>query len=91
MLMLEDIQIGDWTNLKSITNLNYFVHLTTLFLMNCENLESFPDNELSDLTLLKDLKIIDCPSMDVSFPRGVWPPNLTCGTRVSYTVVVKME
>ncbi|KAM0069798.1 putative leucine-rich repeat domain superfamily [Helianthus debilis subsp. tardiflorus] len=76
MPMLENVQIKDWTNLKSINNLNYLVHLTTLWIVNCENLESFPDNELSDLTLLKELRIIDCPSMDASFPRGIWPPKL---------------
>ncbi|KAJ0716326.1 putative leucine-rich repeat domain superfamily [Helianthus annuus] len=76
MLMLENVRIEGWMNLKSINNLNYFVHLTTLSIMNCGNLESFPDNELSDLTLLKELRIRDCPSMDASFPRGIWPPKL---------------
>ncbi|KAF5774927.1 putative virus X resistance protein-like, coiled-coil [Helianthus annuus] len=76
MPMLENILIEGWTNLKSIKNLNYLVHLTKLSIVNCENLESFPDNELSDLTLLKDLRIIDCPSMDASFPCGIWPPKL---------------
>ncbi|KAJ0478167.1 putative leucine-rich repeat domain superfamily, winged helix-like DNA-binding domain superfamily [Helianthus annuus] len=76
MPMLENVWIKDWTNLKSVKKLNYLVHLTTLWIVNCENLESFPDNELSDLTLLKELRIIDCPSMDASFPRGIWPPKL---------------
>ncbi|XP_035837566.1 putative disease resistance protein At3g14460 [Helianthus annuus] len=76
MPMLEVIDINDWPDLKSITELKVLVHLTTLKLINCGSLESFPDNELSSLTLLKYLHITDCPSMDASFPRGVWPPKL---------------
>jgi Leucine-rich repeat (LRR) protein len=74
-IMLEYVQIG-WRNLKSIIELNYLVHLTELKISHCESLESFPDNVLSSLTSLKELVIVNCPSMDACFPRGVWPPNL---------------
>ncbi|MFS7926205.1 putative leucine-rich repeat domain superfamily [Helianthus anomalus] len=50
-------------NLKSIIELNDFVHLTTLIIHNCENLESFPDT----LKSLKKLEIIKCPKLEVSF------------------------
>ncbi|KAJ0478885.1 putative leucine-rich repeat domain superfamily [Helianthus annuus] len=43
---------------------------------NCENLESFPDLQLSNLTMLKDMTIRNCPMLDASFPHGLWPPNL---------------
>ncbi|KAI3703222.1 hypothetical protein L1987_73142 [Smallanthus sonchifolius] len=35
---------------------------------------SLPD--LSNLTLLQDLQIKDCPSIDASFLGGLWPPKL---------------
>ncbi|KAK1418919.1 hypothetical protein QVD17_28072 [Tagetes erecta] len=76
MPMLEYVSIECWSNLKSITELNYLVHLTELRISRCESMESFPDNELPNLTLLKDLEITNCPSMDASFPRGFWPPKL---------------
>ncbi|XP_076914353.1 putative disease resistance RPP13-like protein 1 [Bidens hawaiensis] len=71
--MLEDVYIEGWVNLKSIIGLKYLVHLTTLRIFRCENLESFPDNELSNLASLKNLSIVNCPRMDAC---GVWPPNL---------------
>ncbi|KAJ0483200.1 putative leucine-rich repeat domain superfamily [Helianthus annuus] len=76
MLMLDHVTITGWANLKSITGLNYLVHLMSLSIGTCENLESFPDNELSSLTSLMSLGIWSCPCMDASFPRGIWPPNL---------------
>ncbi|XP_076895442.1 putative disease resistance RPP13-like protein 1 [Bidens hawaiensis] len=76
MPALEQVKITGWANLKSITELNYLVHLTTLIILDCESLESFPDNELPSLNSLKDLSIINCPSIDASFPRGFWPPKL---------------
>ncbi|KAJ0860202.1 putative leucine-rich repeat domain superfamily [Helianthus annuus] len=72
MPMLECVWISNWPNLKSIIGLNFMFHLTTLRIHECESLESFPDN----LTSLKNLEIRNCPSMDASFPRGVWPPKL---------------
>ncbi|KAJ0716769.1 putative P-loop containing nucleoside triphosphate hydrolase, leucine-rich repeat domain superfamily [Helianthus annuus] len=74
--MLEYVVIRGWPNQKSIIELKYLVHLTTLTISNCENLESFPDSELPNLTSLKNLHIVNCRRMDTSFPRGIWPPNL---------------
>ncbi|KAJ0478536.1 putative P-loop containing nucleoside triphosphate hydrolase, leucine-rich repeat domain superfamily [Helianthus annuus] len=72
MPMLEYVVINNWPNLKSITELNDFVHLTTLRIENCENLESFPDT----LKSLKELEIRECPRMDACLPGWVWPPNM---------------
>ncbi|KAL8210225.1 hypothetical protein R6Q57_006957 [Mikania cordata] len=75
-MLLEYVSIYNWPNLKSIINLNCFVHLTRFEIRSCEGLESLPDNELPNLTSLKHLVIKDCPRMDGCFPRGLWPPNL---------------
>ncbi|KAK9068140.1 hypothetical protein SSX86_012251 [Deinandra increscens subsp. villosa] len=75
MPLLEDVRIYKWSNLKSIIELNHLVHLTTLVITYCESLESFPDDdELSNLTSLKNLEIRNCPTLEAFF--GVWPPNL---------------
>ncbi|KAJ9556760.1 hypothetical protein OSB04_011374 [Centaurea solstitialis] len=74
--LLEVVCIGNWSNLKSINDLQCFVHLTQLKIVNCACLESFPDRELLKLTSLKRMSIQNCPSMDASFPRGFWPPKL---------------
>ncbi|KAM0017243.1 putative P-loop containing nucleoside triphosphate hydrolase, leucine-rich repeat domain superfamily [Helianthus debilis subsp. tardiflorus] len=71
-MMLEDVWISEWPNLKSIIKLNYFDHLTALKIEHCESLESLPDT----LTSLEFLEIRNCPSMDVSFHAWVWPPKL---------------
>nr|XP_043623002.1 putative disease resistance protein At3g14460 [Erigeron canadensis] len=76
MRMLEGIYIRDWSNMKVITELSYFTHITRLVVRDCPRLESFPDQELPNLTSLKYLAILDCPSMDDLFPRGLWPPKL---------------
>ncbi|KAL7608957.1 hypothetical protein Lser_V15G13934 [Lactuca serriola] len=76
MPILEDLQINCWPNLKSIIDLSYFVYLTELVIEDCPNMESFPDHELPNLTLLKLLVIKNCPSTNASFPHGLWPPNL---------------
>ncbi|CAI9269503.1 unnamed protein product [Lactuca saligna] len=52
-------------------------HLTSLEISGCKNLKSFPHEHFQNLTSLVELIIHDCPSMDDSFPCGVWPPNLT--------------
>ncbi|KAK1418915.1 hypothetical protein QVD17_28066 [Tagetes erecta] len=82
--MLDNVSIVGWTNLKSIIELKYLVNLTTLRISNCQSLESFPYNEFSNLTLLKRLEIIKCPSIDASFPGAVWPPNLCSLKKVSH-------
>ncbi|KAK1407028.1 hypothetical protein QVD17_38638 [Tagetes erecta] len=71
--MLEDVKIIGWTNLKSMIELNYLVHLTRLYIRDCESLESFPYKELSNLISLKSFGIINCPNVDAC---GLWPPNL---------------
>ncbi|KAD6453262.1 hypothetical protein E3N88_07967 [Mikania micrantha] len=75
-MLLEDVEISDWPNPKSIINLYCLVHLSRLEIRNCEGLESLPDNVLPNLKSLKRLEIRDCPRMDGCFPRGLWPPNL---------------
>ncbi|CAH1440699.1 unnamed protein product [Lactuca virosa] len=50
--------------------------LTYLFINNCKNLKSFPHEHFQSLTSLEEMLITECPSMDYSFPCGVWPPNL---------------
>ncbi|KAD6452972.1 hypothetical protein E3N88_07677 [Mikania micrantha] len=75
-MLLENVLIDDWPNLKSMINLNCLVHLTRFVIINCENMESLPDNELPNLASLKHLVIKYCPRMDGRFPRGLWPPNL---------------
>ncbi|KAI7727684.1 hypothetical protein M8C21_008147 [Ambrosia artemisiifolia] len=72
---IEILGIYNWSNLKSI-ELSYFYHLTELRIVSCENLKTFPDNKLANLTSLKHLEIRKCPRMDARFPCGVWPPNL---------------
>ncbi|XP_023735421.1 putative disease resistance protein At3g14460 [Lactuca sativa] len=64
------------TNLKPINELSCFIYLTTLAISECPSIESFPDHELPNLTLLTYLKIQNCICMDASFPRGHWPPKL---------------
>ncbi|XP_023740358.1 putative disease resistance RPP13-like protein 1 [Lactuca sativa] len=76
ILMLESVCIINWPNLKSITDLSSFNHLRNLQIENCPNMESFPDHELPELNVLTHLTILNCQSMDASFPIGLWPPKL---------------
>ncbi|KAL7617810.1 hypothetical protein Lser_V15G03611 [Lactuca serriola] len=50
--------------------------LRSLEINDCKNLKSFPYEHFQSLTSLERLEIRICPSMDYSFPCGVWPPNL---------------
>ncbi|KAL7616327.1 hypothetical protein Lser_V15G03607 [Lactuca serriola] len=50
--------------------------LTSLDISDCKNLKSFPHEHFQSLTSLEEMWIYKCPSMDYSFPCGVWPPNL---------------
>ncbi|KAL7617742.1 hypothetical protein Lser_V15G03337 [Lactuca serriola] len=51
--------------------------LRALQINNCKNLKSFPHEHLQCFTSLEQLWIYDCPSMEYSFPCGLWPPNLS--------------
>ncbi|KAL7617806.1 hypothetical protein Lser_V15G03614 [Lactuca serriola] len=51
--------------------------LTYLIIDGCKNLTSFPHEHFQSLTSVEEMCIRECPSMDYSFPFGVWPPNLT--------------
>ncbi|KAJ0717476.1 putative virus X resistance protein-like, coiled-coil [Helianthus annuus] len=64
MPMLETVLILKWTYLKSIVHLSNFLHLTSLYILHCPSIESFPDLQLSNLT---NLMIEDCQKME-SFP-----------------------
>ncbi|KAI3504077.1 hypothetical protein L1887_32621 [Cichorium endivia] len=77
MLMLESVCIMNFPNLRSITALSYSIHLISLTITECPDIESFPDHELQALTSLRHLEIQECTSMDASFPRGLWPPKLS--------------
>ncbi|XP_023763068.1 putative disease resistance protein At3g14460 [Lactuca sativa] len=74
--MLESVLITHCRSLKSITELSFFNHLSELYIINCPNIETFPDPELLKLNVLTVLKIVGCQSMDASFSHGLWPPKL---------------
>nr|XP_043615639.1 putative disease resistance RPP13-like protein 1 [Erigeron canadensis] len=74
--ILENVKILGWPNLTSMNGLLNYSHLTSLCIVHCENIESFPDLELPNLTSLTNLVIAHCPSIDGCFPRGYWPPKL---------------
>jgi len=73
--MMESIYISDWQNLKSISELSCFIHLTNLIIRECPSIKSFPDHELPNLTSLTSLIITNCPGI-ASLPSGLWPPKL---------------
>ncbi|KAJ0478598.1 putative P-loop containing nucleoside triphosphate hydrolase, leucine-rich repeat domain superfamily [Helianthus annuus] len=76
MPMLQTVELYSWPNLTKIIELKQLIHLTSLAIGDCPNMESFPDHELPNLTSLTYLVIYNCPSLDASFPRGFWPPKL---------------
>ncbi|CAH1412449.1 unnamed protein product [Lactuca virosa] len=76
ILMLESVSISQWPNMKSITELSSFHHLRVIYVSQCPNMESFPDQELPKLNVLINLTIVFCQSLDVSFSGGLWPPKL---------------
>ncbi|KAK1407418.1 hypothetical protein QVD17_39034 [Tagetes erecta] len=63
-------------NIESIPDNCYGLCLRELWISNCKNLKSFPHEHLQSLTSLTTMRIFSCPSMDDSFPCGLWPPNL---------------
>ncbi|XP_035838330.1 putative disease resistance protein At3g14460 [Helianthus annuus] len=76
MPMLQSVKLNNWPNLTKIIELKQLIHLTQLRIVDCPNMESFPDHELPNLTSLTHLVIYNCPSTDSSFPRGFWPPKM---------------
>ncbi|KAM0069301.1 putative leucine-rich repeat domain superfamily [Helianthus debilis subsp. tardiflorus] len=72
---LTELEIRGCKNMKAFGDLQ-LPNLISWGISYCENLESFPDLQLSNLTMLKHMTIKDCPMIDASFPRGLWPPNL---------------
>ncbi|KAL4567503.1 hypothetical protein LXL04_023088 [Taraxacum kok-saghyz] len=76
MRILESLHISDLPYEKTINELSCFINLTTLTITNCQSMETLRDHELPYLTSLTHMKIQNCTSMDASFPRGLWPPNL---------------
>ncbi|XP_071719788.1 putative disease resistance RPP13-like protein 1 [Rutidosis leptorrhynchoides] len=50
--------------------------LKSLVIWYCKNLKSFSHEHLQGLTCLEKMNIYNCPSIDGSFPCGLWPPNL---------------
>ncbi|XP_071719894.1 putative disease resistance RPP13-like protein 1 [Rutidosis leptorrhynchoides] len=72
---LKVLKIRRCDNLKSISD-ELPSSLEVLKIRSCKNLKSFPHEYLQSLTSLKDMTIFNCPSMDDTFPYGLWPPNL---------------
>ncbi|KAM0052268.1 putative P-loop containing nucleoside triphosphate hydrolase, leucine-rich repeat domain superfamily [Helianthus debilis subsp. tardiflorus] len=52
------------------------LRIRCLHIIDCKNLKSFPYDQLRNTTSLEELSIRSCPSLDYSFPCGLWPPNL---------------
>ncbi|KAL7618552.1 hypothetical protein Lser_V15G03736 [Lactuca serriola] len=79
---LTELIVGDCDNIqlqpKPIPAKDFSLsRLTSLQIRWCKNLKSFPHEQFQSLTSLEEMWLTDCPSMDYSFPCGVWPPNLS--------------
>ncbi|XP_071694548.1 putative disease resistance RPP13-like protein 1 [Rutidosis leptorrhynchoides] len=72
---LKVLRITNCHNLESISD-DLPSSLEVLKIWYCKNLKSFPHAYLQRFTSLKDMTISYCPSMDDTFPSGLWPPNL---------------
>ncbi|KAK1418739.1 hypothetical protein QVD17_27885 [Tagetes erecta] len=65
---------------ESLANLSFpatperWKKLKLLHLFDCKKLLELID--YTNMPMLNDLRIMNCPSMDTSFSRGLWPPNL---------------
>ncbi|KAK9057503.1 hypothetical protein SSX86_022339 [Deinandra increscens subsp. villosa] len=81
LVHLTTLIVSSCDNLESIPGHGFgflpFFGLRSLLINNCMNLKSFPHQHLQSLTSLEYMWISYCPSMDYSFPCGLWPPNLT--------------
>ncbi|XP_071721427.1 putative disease resistance RPP13-like protein 1 [Rutidosis leptorrhynchoides] len=69
------VKITSCDNLKSIPD-ELPSSLEVLEILICKSLKSFPHEHLQSLTSLKEMEIWNCPSIDDTFPSGLWPPNL---------------
>nr|XP_043609672.1 putative disease resistance protein At3g14460 [Erigeron canadensis] len=80
LVHLTHLTISSCENIESIPEegFGFLPHLCLRYLRidDCKNLKSFPHKQLQNLTSLEDMWITDCPSMDSSFPCGMWPPFL---------------
>ncbi|KAK9069188.1 hypothetical protein SSX86_013304 [Deinandra increscens subsp. villosa] len=80
LVHLTRLVIDGCYNLESIPDDGYgflpFFCLRKLEITDCKNLKSFAYEHLQNLESLEVMKIITCPSLDCSFPCGLWPPNL---------------
>ncbi|XP_071717814.1 putative disease resistance RPP13-like protein 1 [Rutidosis leptorrhynchoides] len=74
------LKIGGCDSMTSLTFSTTLQELPSslkfLEVSSCKNLMSFPHAHLKSLKSLNEMKINNCPSMDDSFPCGLWPPNL---------------
>nr|XP_043609664.1 putative disease resistance protein At3g14460 [Erigeron canadensis] len=77
---LTELSIDGCENIESIPKKGYGflprLCLRSLRIFNCKNMKSFPHEELPSLESLEEMSVMGCPSMDDSFPGGLWPPNL---------------
>ncbi|XP_071719174.1 putative disease resistance RPP13-like protein 1 [Rutidosis leptorrhynchoides] len=77
---VEVLRIIECSSMKSLTFSTTVEELPSrlksLEVRDCKNLQSFPHKHLQSLKLLENMEIAYCPSMDDSFPCGLWPPNL---------------
>ncbi|KAK1407409.1 hypothetical protein QVD17_39025 [Tagetes erecta] len=76
LVNLTQLTIENCDKIESIPNNGYGLCLRELRISDCKNLKSFPHEHLQSLTSLTTMRIFSCPSMDDSFPCGLWPPNL---------------
>ncbi|KAJ9544099.1 hypothetical protein OSB04_023806 [Centaurea solstitialis] len=80
LLYLTKLHIMMCDNIESIPDNGFgflpLFCLTYLVIECCNNLKSFPYVHFPSLASLEEVVIKDCPSIDYSFPCGLWPPNL---------------
>ncbi|KAJ9541121.1 hypothetical protein OSB04_027627 [Centaurea solstitialis] len=79
---LKTLKVLSCHNIESISDNGFGIIpplcLEYLHITGCKNLKLLPFRyeHLERLTSLEHLLISHCPSMDYSFPCGLWPPNL---------------
>ncbi|KAJ9543819.1 hypothetical protein OSB04_023526 [Centaurea solstitialis] len=80
LLHLTKLEFDGCENIESIPEKGFgffpLLCLTNIYINKCKNLKSFPHQYLQSLASLEQLTVSDCPSMDCSFPCGLWPPNI---------------